>query len=478
LTERRAWPIISTILIRHPRPSRKIRYHQSTIRGWLLLVVFSTALGCSIPEPGKLVVISNPPVFRPKTPQEVKSLEDAIAAVMTVCSKDLGLPVVEPYYLHLYKDDDSYASYSGPTRLPKFYVEHTLAQAKGNRLHINMEKLKEASWGTLVRYMAHEYAHNVEDILSGAQGRSEWVREGFADWVAAKVMDILGWEIYSSSLARAKRAVSRYSSLLPKPAELENNDDWDKIVKQAKWKATSYHVAFLAVDKLIERKGIAGMMNYLRSGNFSGSFDLTPNDFQREMEGTIKDLVAQHGARRSGLRAENRPEWKIGYQWRYAVRAPGYQGNSTSEVVREETFDGVPTYLVRTGSNESMHTKETLASSAYKSGEKALIKYKPPLLWLSWPLDVGKEWKINSMKESAEKILSNRWAREIVITGVEEVLVPAGVFQAFKIETYDSETGELIFEEWYAPSVKWYVKSKYYRDEGVIERELVSFKVD
>lgn len=67
---------------------------------------------------------------------------------------------------------------------------------------------------------------------------------------------------------------------------------------------------------------------------------------------------------------------------------------------------------------------------------------------------------------------------ETVVADVEEVLVPAGRFEAYRIETYNFHTGELMFEQWYAPRVKWVVKSKDYRQEGVIEQELQSFKID
>ena len=60
----------------------------------------------------------------------------------------------------------------------------------------------------------------------------------------------------------------------------------------------------------------------------------------------------------------------------------------------------------------------------------------------------------------------------------EEIRVPAGTFEAFRVETYETQSGELISEQWYAPEVRWFVKSKIYREEGVVEQELMSFKLD
>ncbi|HEX9445943.1 MAG TPA: hypothetical protein VGA73_17620, partial [Candidatus Binatia bacterium] len=140
-------------------------------------------LGCGIPEAGRVVAVSNPSVFRPKSPGEVRSLEEMMAAIVTV-SRDLGLPAVEPYYVHLYRNYGAYAEHGyGESRLPEFFVEHTYAQPRGNRLSLNVASIRSRTWGSVLRYMAHEYAHNVEDAAMGAsRARSEWLREGFAEW--------------------------------------------------------------------------------------------------------------------------------------------------------------------------------------------------------------------------------------------------------------------------------------------------------
>jgi len=66
----------------------------------------------------------------------------------------------------------------------------------------------------------------------------------------------------------------------------------------------------------------------------------------------------------------------------------------------------------------------------------------------------------------------------VVVAALEEVRVPAGNFAAFRVETYDTQTGELISEQWYAPRARWFVKIRIYRDEGPLVQELISFKLD
>ena len=82
------------------------------------------------------------------------------------------------------------------------------------------------------------------------------------------------------------------------------------------------------------------------------------------------------------------------------------------------------------------------------------------------------------MSENVQLKSSQKIAAEAVIAAVEPVKVTAGAFDAFRIETYASQTGELVSEQWYSPQTKWFVKSRSYRQEGVIEFELTSYKLD
>lgn len=65
-----------------------------------------------------------------------------------------------------------------------------------------------------------------------------------------------------------------------------------------------------------------------------------------------------------------------------------------------------------------------------------------------------------------------------VVANVEEIKVPAGTFESYKINVYDNYTGKLSSEHWYSPKVKWFVKNKTYLASGVREEELLSFKSD
>jgi hypothetical protein len=447
--------------------------------GLFLILLTVGASGCALHEPPRLLPVVDPPVFRPANPQQVTTLEEAMAAIMTVCTQDLGFPPVAPFYLHVYDDANAYSYYTdGLPRLRTDKVRLTLAVPHENRLHVNMEAGGGRPWGTLLRLLAHEYGHNLEFVLmGGAKPTGHWMREGFADWIAAKVMDALGWESYASSLSRAERELARYGPYLPRFEELDRTGHWLWVLERPKGRVGTHALSFLAVHKLIEKRGAATMMDYFGSKNFLRSFGLTPSDFERELMESVNALAAAHRPRRDGRQAPV-PQWKAGYRWQYLFTAPGVKGTVVNQVAREEVFEKSPSYVLAIGKKEYPHAKNNLGVLATLSGGKTIDKNDPPSLPLAWPLETGKQWRNSYVSEDAERKRTQRIDTEVVVAALEEVRVPAGIFEAFRVETYDTQTGELISEQWYAPRARWFVKTRIYRDEGPLEQALMSFKID
>ncbi len=173
-----------------------------------------------------------------------------------------------------------------------------------------------------------------------------------------------------------------------------------------------------------------------------------------------------------------RPEWRTGYEWKYAWRQAGRSGTVTSEVVREELFAGVSSYVVRTANNEEFYTKDALGLLGHFSGGRLLVKYDDPYQYLSWPLAVGKEWRNTFVRENIPEKSSETIDIRVVVADAEQARVPAGTFEAFKIEIHDFYSGNLIQELWYSPETKWIIKSRVYANGEVSERELISFKAN
>jgi len=437
------------------------------------------AAGCSLHDPPRVIPISNPPAFRPRGPQQLKTLPEALAAIVTVCTADLELPAVEPLYVNLYGDTSSYSYYTGLFSGAKENKPRlTLALPHENQLHVNLERVRGQSWGALLRVLAHEYGHNIEYVVGAGGTVPRWVSEGFAEWVAAKVMDGLGWESYSSSLGRTVRELSHYESPYPLLSEVASAPDWTRISAQPQGRVATYDVAFFAVHKLIESKGASAMMNYLASRDFAAAFGRSPEDFARAVAAELDANYDATAHSPAAVQAE-KPEWKAGYQWRYALSAPGVKpGLIANEVTREEVFDGTPVYVLAAGRNEYPHDKESLSVLATVSGGKTVSKNDPPSLPLNWPLKVGLRWENQYVLQDLERKQSEKIDTEVVVAAFETIRVRAGTFPAFRIETYAAPGGELISDQWYAPAVKWFVKSRFYREDGVVEQDLVSFKTE
>ena len=136
-----------------------------------------------------------------------------------------------------------------------------------------------------------------------------------------------------------------------------------------------------------------------------------------------------------------RPEWKVGYHWVYEWTVPGRNGTLTKEIVREEVLDGLPAYVLRAGDTAEFFSRESLGLVATSSQDKLLTKRSAPHEFFSWPLGAYKEWRTAFILENISQKANQKLSYLKVIPVVEEVNVPAGTFESFKIETYGPESG-------------------------------------
>lgn len=179
----------------------------------------------------------------------------------------------------------------------------------------------------------------------------------------------------------------------------------------------------------------------------------------------------------SSVKAE-KPEWEIGYWWKYAWKRPGKSGTIIRRVIREDTFEGHPSFVVKEGKSQYFFTKDVLGSIAKMSEGKLVWKRDVPRQNFAWPLEVGREWRNSYLKENIAEETSQTYEYRMVVAKLEEVRLPAGKFKCFKTEVYVTYTGDLLAVYWYSPEVKSYVKYKEYTSKGLREGELISFKVD
>ncbi len=93
-------------------------------------------------------------------------------------------------------------------------------------------------------------------------------------------------------------------------------------------------------------------------------------------------------------------------------------------------------------------------------------RYDPLLREFSFPLQVGKKWSATADKMLFSSGKHGRFSIEGSVVALEKVTVPAGTFEAYKIELHlnaistdeDANIGNTVETIWYAPLVKRHVK--------------------
>ncbi len=171
------------------------------------------------------------------------------------------------------------------------------------------------------------------------------------------------------------------------------------------------------------------------------------------------------------------PVWHVGDEWQYAYKSPSDSGTYVWVVNRVETLDGVEHYVVKAGTREIFYRVSDLASSLERVDGVLVNRNTPARLNYVWPLTVGKAWDQDFQYEllvDRQTIARNStWT----VAAEETVTVPAGTFRALKITWRNRNTSASLYDMWYAPDVKQWVKIREVLSNGIREREMVSFKL-
>jgi hypothetical protein len=171
------------------------------------------------------------------------------------------------------------------------------------------------------------------------------------------------------------------------------------------------------------------------------------------------------------------PVWRVGDEWEYAYKSPSDSGTYVWSLNRVEMLDGVQHYVIKVGTREIFYRVSDLASSLERVDGVVIQRDTPSRHSYVWPLAVGKTWEQTHRQERpVDRTTTDRnslWTAE----SEETVTVPAGTFRALKITWRNKNTGALLYEMWYAPDVKQWVKIREVLSNGIREREMVSFKL-
>ena len=189
------------------------------------------------------------------------------------------------------------------------------------------------------------------------------------------------------------------------------------------------------------------------------------------------------------------PTLKVGDTWTYAVNwneeASTFVGSVTSatagyeilfvfdETERKEKLTplNLPVFLLgeitRTYNGDMDMLTQDIWSEVVGYGELMLaltITTDHPSA--KWPLAAGVEWTESWALMVGDHIYEDAWDYNVVVESVEDVTVPAGTFECYKIVSYEGDTVRIT--DWYSEDVKGSVKKIeecYFHGEDIWELE-------
>jgi len=182
-------------------------------------------------------------------------------------------------------------------------------------------------------------------------------------------------------------------------------------------------------------------------------------------------------ARPAGLIVPEAPMWSAGDEWRFSTSSiAGRQTKYTWRVDREQPVDGVPCYVIKSGTRELFYRKPDLAQSHETFKGDIWVRNTPPRLTFVWPLSAGTTWHQTYRYERPSDKQSYDTSYSATVEGEETVTVPAGTFKTLKIVYRDKANKKLLWEQWYSADVRMWVKvHEPALQEGTRTRELLSF---
>lgn len=222
-----------------------------------------------------LVPVPPPEARRVVRLEWISDYESALATIAHVFATALGLPRPQAV-LHLLPDRRAFeAALVESGYQPEFAraTARALDAVSGpRRVTLNEAALARLPWEARVALLAHELAHCLQyELGGGRRGASDqWLREGFADWVARRVIEELGGRSLTARRRDSLVEAHRLRSARPGLDALATFPQWVALVGGREGGAL-YSYAFLAAEFLIDRHGVPAVLRYFSL--FAGSDD-------------------------------------------------------------------------------------------------------------------------------------------------------------------------------------------------------------
>ena len=191
----------------------------------------------------------------------------------------------------------------------------------------------------------------------------------------------------------------------------------------------------------------------------------------------IVSAVASTVAQTPPPRAEA-PELKVGDRWKSEVRD---RRTKNKESERDRSITAVSATLIEgleNGAKLTMTPDQTVIESP------TVVSTGDGGKFLNFPLEVGKKWEHKYNYKSKVSGAAIKWQMEANVVAIEKVKVPAGEFDAYKIQTkgfwnngLSGNSGRLQMTDWYAPSARTIVKTEYDDGYNSTVRELIELQL-
>jgi hypothetical protein len=232
------------------------------------LALLAFASGCAPVGHARSVVLPQATIRPVSRIDAISDYDRAVATIFEIFRRDLGFPAF-PVTFQFYPERRAFEAALLAVGYDAALARDT-ANAMGaiggyRRVLLNESTLVPLSWPARVGLLAHEMTHSLQyEWGGGVRGRSDqWLREGFAEWVAIRVLERLG-AVSLDDVRRQRRDELRRIRRARAPAldELATFPQW--VAVSSRSGAAPYAHAFLAVDSLIERHGINAIAQYFR----------------------------------------------------------------------------------------------------------------------------------------------------------------------------------------------------------------------
>ncbi len=270
----------------------------------VVLIEIGVALSGCATTPRVIPVPTSPGAVRP-APEQITDYPKALAAIVSVLTEEFKVPVPR---VDLYLFPSRYALEKA--LLKEMPNDQTRAReiagsalgAAGRDKIFGVEPVLERyRWQFRILLLTHELTHTVQFALADGRGTSDqWLREGFADWTASRVLESLGFDTYAQIRGDYLLHIRSARDYQPFPSlwQLVSSRGWHNVALKH-GSAMTYGQSFFAVEFLIQRHGVQAVIEYFhlfarsqdRIGNFRVTFGQPFYLFELEFATYLQDLL-------------------------------------------------------------------------------------------------------------------------------------------------------------------------------------------